>query len=160
MMCERGKLRVLVIGYGSLLRGDDQAGRIVADALVSEAIEGVRVISATQLVPEIAVDVAEAHSVIFIDARVEEDFQGVWLQEINAAGRDARQSHVMGPSQLLQLSKRCFGWAPQAWLITVPGQRFELSTDVSSEMHRHGRTAVAVAKRLIRTLLESEVTYA
>jgi hydrogenase maturation protease len=157
---ERGKYRFLVIGYGNSLRGDDQAGWIVAEAIATEAQEGVSVISMTQLVPEIAANLAGVLGVAFIDACVEGEQQAVRVQEINVADSDARQSHVVGPSQLLQLAERCFGSVPQAWLITVPGRQFELATEMSSEAHRHVESAIAVANNLIRSVFEDEVTYA
>jgi hydrogenase maturation protease len=61
---------LLVIGYGNELRGDDGAGRVVADRIDELGLAGVMVRSVTQLVPELTVDLTAADRVVFVDADV------------------------------------------------------------------------------------------
>jgi hypothetical protein len=64
---------VLVVGYGSDLRGDDAAGRHAADAVAGRALPGVRVLSLPQLLPEVADDLSRADLAIFVDASVDDE---------------------------------------------------------------------------------------
>jgi hydrogenase maturation protease len=159
MMRERGKNTVLVVGYGNSLRGDDGAGRMVADAIADEALACVRVISTTQLVPEIAAEVAGALGVIFVDASAENGRRGVRVRKIRPSGSETQQTHVLGPTQILQLAQECFGRAPRAWLITVPAEQFEVSTELSCTTREHAAKAVTRVKELIRSLVR-EVMHA
>src|SRR5947207_2352820 len=60
---------VLIIGYGSSLRGDDGAGSIAAELLAERFKENdVQVRRCHQLVPELAEPISCAEVVIFVDA--------------------------------------------------------------------------------------------
>ena len=61
----------LVIGYGNDLRSDDGAGRAVADRVEALQLPGVGVRSVIQLTPELALEIAEVDTVVFVDASVE-----------------------------------------------------------------------------------------
>ncbi len=61
----------LVIGYGNDLRSDDGAGRAVADRVEALQLPGVAVRSVIQLTPELALEIAEVDTVVFVDASVE-----------------------------------------------------------------------------------------
>ncbi len=61
----------LVIGYGNDLRSDDGAGRAVADRISDLGLPGVAVRSVMQLTPELALEIAEVDTVVFVDASVE-----------------------------------------------------------------------------------------
>jgi len=60
--------KVLVIGYGSELRGEDRAGRIVADRIAQWDYPRVEAISVHQPGPELAKEIAESEMTIFVDA--------------------------------------------------------------------------------------------
>src|ERR1035438_8901082 len=62
--------KVLIIGYGSPLRGDDNIGCHVAQMLEHHYHDDsdVRVIGSHQLTPEMAEDVAASEFVLFLDA--------------------------------------------------------------------------------------------
>src|SRR5579872_2398967 len=64
MRCRVGE-GVLIIGYGSWLRGDDAAGRLAARRLAERGFDAVDV---HQLTPELADRVASAGTVVFLDA--------------------------------------------------------------------------------------------
>ena len=60
--------KVLVIGYGNTLRGDDAAG-VKAAELISRHHPEFEYIYLHQLVPELAEQIAERDFVFFIDAQ-------------------------------------------------------------------------------------------
>ena len=63
--------RLLVIGYGNTLRGDDGVGPRAAEAIATLALPGVRALVCPLLTPELAEAVSQAGVVIFVDAAVD-----------------------------------------------------------------------------------------
>ncbi|HSK92123.1 MAG TPA: hydrogenase maturation protease [Euzebyales bacterium] len=120
---------VLVVGYGSDLRGDDAAGRHAAEAVGDRALPGVRVLSLPQLLPEVAVDLAGCHAVVFVDASVVDD--AVRVQRLAPAAPDWRLTHHLTPPRLLALAA-AVGRAPaHAFMVTVPAADVALGTALS-----------------------------
>jgi hypothetical protein len=64
------KVRLLVIGYGNELRGDDGVGPAAARAVAAWNEPGVQGIATHQLTPELADAIAGAEEVVFVDARI------------------------------------------------------------------------------------------
>jgi hydrogenase maturation protease len=119
----------LLIGYGNPLRGDDGVGWHVADAVLdaAPATARIRVITALQLTPELAEDVAAARTVVFVDAACDAEPGTVRVREIHpAAGPPAGfTQHQFDPASLLWLAEHVFGRSPaSAVLITVGAADF------------------------------------
>ena len=81
-----GGAGILVIGYGNELRGDDGIGPRVAEAVAARNHPGVRVRIVCQLVPELAAELAEARTVIFVDALMDPDGGATELAPLGAEG--------------------------------------------------------------------------
>jgi len=58
----------LLIGYGNTLRSDDGAGQKIANIVSEWNLPQWRSLSVHQLTPELALDIAQADLVIFVDA--------------------------------------------------------------------------------------------
>ena len=74
--------KILLIGYGSTLRGDDAVGRHVVEIFAGRSLPNVTTISVTQLVPELAAQIATAQAVIFVDASGDNELRDVDIREI------------------------------------------------------------------------------
>ncbi|MGF1587982.1 MAG: hydrogenase maturation protease [Pleurocapsa sp.] len=61
-------MHYLVIGYGNTLRSDDGAGQSAANQIAAWGLPNVRSLAVHQLTPELAEDIANADTVIFVDA--------------------------------------------------------------------------------------------
>jgi hydrogenase maturation protease len=120
---------VLVIGYGSDLRGDDAVGRRAAEAIAARDLAGVRVLSVPQLVPELAVDLAQCRSVIFVDASATDDT--VRVRRLAPVSPPSRLSHSVAPQSLLALAAAVDGAPADAVVVTIPASEFGLSTTLS-----------------------------
>lgn len=119
--------RVLIIGYGNRLRGDDGLGWHAAERLRELAPDrGVQIVAAHQLAPEMAEEVSGAELVLFLDSR-EGGTPGQFRQEeVQPAARDrGAVSHHLAPSELLDLALRVYGKCPQAMLLSLSGAQFE-----------------------------------
>ena len=131
---------VLVIGWGSELRGDDAAGLVFARRLEAEAIPGVEVAVVPQLTPELAWDVAGAEQVVFADAVMPGSVAGV---ESDPVIRQLDQGesvparfiptcvHSLGPEGVLELAAALYDKRPQAWVLYLPVFDFDLGLEIS-----------------------------
>ena len=120
---------VLVIGYGSPLRGDDAAGLRAARRL---AHRGFHVLEVHQLTPELAEHVARARVVFFLDAHAGLPPGEVSVEPLTCVpGRPAPLEHHASPAGLLRLARTAYGAEPTAWLIGIGGRDFDLSDRIS-----------------------------
>jgi hydrogenase maturation protease len=143
--------RALVVGYGNRLRGDDGAGRAVADALAMEAIPGAEVIDCHQLTPELAICLAAVDLVVFVDAAAGVHSGRVVVASVQcAAARSAGFGHHLDPGTLLTMSKELYGRLPSAFLVTVGAGSFELGEYLSEAVASALPDAIASVRQLLR----------
>lgn len=124
-------MRPLVIGYGSPLRGDDGVGWRVIDAL-EQAKSNLEVtsIGIHQLVPELAEPISRASLVVFVDA-TENGIPGeVQVVPLEMA-QPSRGTHQTTPEGLLTLANDLYGRKPPAYVVTISGEVFGLSEELS-----------------------------
>lgn len=157
----RRRCGVLVIGYGNDLRGDDGAGLSVAQRL-AEVGRAARVVGVRQLVPELAVDIAAAACVVFVDVYAANDAQlSLRIERIEridgvagvADGEHAAPilAHRVAPAALLALAARLYRAYPDAWLLAVPAFDFALGATISPQTARCIDAAIAFCRTLPRT---------
>jgi hydrogenase maturation protease len=140
---------ILVIGAGSTLRGDDAIGRYVVESIAELARPNVVAISVTQLVPELAAEIASARAVIVVDACADERSRTIDVRELTGGAEGSRLSHHSSAWALLTMARACYQASPAAWLVTVPAERFELNDQMSPAGKRNVRSAVGAIERLI-----------
>jgi hydrogenase maturation protease len=140
----------LVIGYGNTLRRDDGAGPWVAAEIEARGWSGVRTLAVPQLAPELAADLATACSAVFVDARLGPARHAVEARRVEPQGADSGMTHVCDPGLLLRMAHALYGWAPQAWLITVAGEDFGLGEGLTELALRRAQAAVERIESLLR----------
>jgi Ni,Fe-hydrogenase maturation factor len=115
-------MKVLCIAIGNSLRGDDGVAHRIAAGI--EPCEDVSVRGVLQLTPELALDVADAGTVIFIDADI--DAKEAVIEPIdNGEIGGAPLVHSMRPAEVVWLARRLYGFTGQAYLCRVPVESFE-----------------------------------
>ncbi|MCC6630011.1 MAG: hydrogenase maturation protease [Chloroflexi bacterium] len=143
----------LVIGYGNPLRGDDGVGPAVATALAEMGgVDGMDliVLDPVQLTPELAVDVASAAAVIFVDAQVDEVAGMVRSAALTPGDAvTGAFSHAATPAGLLALARDLYGVVPPAWVVSVGAVSFAPGDGLSPAV----AAAVPVAMAQVRRLL-------
>jgi hydrogenase maturation protease len=125
--------KVLVIGYGNPLRGDDAAGQVVARSVEEWHVPNVKVLTLDQLAPELAEDLARATTVFFVDASVDVTLGHPRVQEIQASESAISSSHHSSPKDLLSLTKQLYETIPRAYLIAIPTQSFDVREGLSAK---------------------------
>ena len=98
------KARCLLLACGNTLRGDDGIGPWLADWTQERFADepGLQVISRQQWTPELAVDLAEAQTVLFIDCSTASEAGSVELGEVEPAQRtEGVGTHQVSAAELL-----------------------------------------------------------
>jgi len=126
------KRRPLIIGYGNSFRGDDAVGPHLATMLGGVAVQ--------QLVPELAERLASEEHVIFIDARTDLPPGDVQLMPVDG---ESASTHWCSPGSLLRLALEVYGKAPEAILIGIGGESFDLGAPLSEAAQQGMEKALA-----------------
>ena len=128
-------IRCLILACGNTLRGDDGVGPWLAE-WAEQRYRGesrIQVSSRQQWTPELAEDIAEAESVIFIDCSLESQPGSVSLHPVDPAPVNPTiATHHLGAPELLALARELYNSTPhQALLLTVGAASTEIGEEFS-----------------------------
>ena len=135
----------IVVGYGNRDRGDDGLGpRVVEElACLLAGQEGISFISAQQLVPELAEDLAGAREVVLIDATVERLPSGIrWSGVEPSLEPPFYLTHSLSPGFLVNLIQCLYQRCPRVSLLSIQGDNFDHGIGLSAGAARRARKAV------------------
>ncbi len=142
--------RILVIGYGNELRGDDGAGRKLAEEVEGWGLEEVDTLSVRQLTPDLAAEIAGRPRVVFADATAaSEGNTEVKVMGLTIGQTVAARSHHCGPSELLSLAAQLNGRIPDCFLLTIPGECFDWTDKLSPRAADNFLIALEKTRELI-----------
>jgi hydrogenase maturation protease len=141
--------RVLVIGYGNTLRGDDGVGQHVALAVAKWNVPGLTVMTVHQLTAELAEPIASAKLAVFVDAKVAALGDLVEVHALQSANTDLSIGHTCDPRSLLALASAIYGRQPSAWVVSVPAADFSVREGLSATASRGVTLALARIAELI-----------
>lgn len=127
---------LLLLGYGSVLHGDDGVGPWIADLVERLEWPGVRCRALTQLTPDLAADLSQARAAVFVDASVSLAPGEVQLCSLDPGEPASLNSHRCTPPTLLMLARELYGHAPRGWMIRVGAATFELGQPLSPAVAR------------------------
>lgn len=146
--------RTLVFGIGNPSRGDDAVGPVILErlavSLAAEIARGdVELLTDFQLQIEHTLDLRHRDRVIFVDASVSAPAPLTFTRAF--ARRDASiTTHAMSPEALLETFRASFGEPPEAWIMAVRGEQFELGEPPGTEARERVDLAVAELERRLR----------
>jgi hydrogenase maturation protease len=153
---------ILVVGYGSALRGDDAVGLRVAERVACWRLPGVHAVAMHQLAPELAPELATARLVIFVDAapRAASGQQvgqppHVLAKPIYPDPHLPTLGHAGDPCQLLALAEALYGVAAPAYLLPIPAESFTFGAPLSATAARGVRSALREIRRLLHEVSAS-----
>ena len=119
----------LILGYGNPLRSDDGIGWKAAATIEQElASPELLVIAAHQLTPELADAVARCSRVLFLDAAQAGPPGEIRMERLcrDSQSQATAFTHQLSAPLLMELSYRLFGAEPNATLLTLAGECFDL----------------------------------
>jgi hydrogenase maturation protease len=148
---------LLLIGVGNPLRGDDGAGPLLAERLASllpQAGFTVRTLLVHQLVPELALEIAQdgVDALIFIDASAMQDDNAPMLTRVLEGTAPANATHTLTPDTVLTYAARLYDRRPPAWLLTIPGCDFGFGDKLSPAVARLMESPAPIVERLVCAL--------
>lgn len=157
--------RILVIGYGNTLRGDDGAGQIVADVIEQWGIPTVRAFALHQLTPELAEPLSTAQLAIFVDVYIAnpEPEAAPMLHCLDLSldlsldqtlvpspSQIAQMGHTVDPRSLLALTQHVYNAVPPSWWILIPAINFEMGEQLSLTTQQGIAAALEKIKQFIQ----------
>ena len=140
---------ILVLAVGNPSRGDDAIGPALAARIEEARLPGVEVIVEYQLQVENALDLVDRKRVIFVDAGT--GTPGPFeLRRIEAVPEFLHTSHALSPEAVLATYRRVTGdEPPEAWVLCVRGESFELGNELSAAAADHLEAAWLELRRRI-----------
>jgi len=146
--------RVLIIGYGNPLRGDDglawRAIEMLAQSGLSPEVE---LLARHQLTPELAFLASQPETVLFLDAGVSTQAVKIRCEPVTPAKQAAIFSHELVPSAVLALAGELYGKVPRAFVISLRGECFQHGETLSPEVLK----ALPEFVRIVAGLVEKAI---
>jgi Ni,Fe-hydrogenase maturation factor len=131
------------VAFGNPLRRDDGVAWKVFDAL--QPARGLKRIQAT---PELAAEIANFKTVVFIDASL----QGELRLERIGKHSPSSLTHATDPAEVVALARALYGFSGIAWLCRIPGEDFSPGEGLSPCASVHAD----LAARLLADRVESD----
>lgn len=150
----RRKAPLLVLGIGNPSRGDDALGPSFVERLETvfsdEIARGeVELLTDFQLQVEHALDLMGRRRVVFVDASVSAA-PPFALHRVVPRRESGVSTHAMSPGGVLEVHRRTFGEPPEAWVLGVRGERFELGEPLSERASMHLERALSTLVEIVR----------
>jgi hydrogenase maturation protease len=127
--------RCLILACGNTLRSDDGVGLWLADWAEKHfaSQHGVRIIADHQWTPELALDVAHAQSVLFIDCSLDSKPGSLLMTPVKpASGSPEHNTHHLGAAELLALGCELYNSLPRdALQLTIGAGSIEFGESFS-----------------------------
>ena len=145
--------RVLVVGYGNPLRGDDGVGGRVAEEVAAVLpAPPVSVLTVQLLTPELADPISRSDLLILIDAAAEGPPGEVRCFPIAAGSATAASlaigTHEVTLDRLLGMAQELFGHCPPAHIVTIAGESFDVSETLTPTVEAAAAEALACVLEL------------
>jgi hydrogenase maturation protease len=148
---------VVVMGYGSSIRGDDAVGAIVADQLIDE-LDSTRVTVHSRhiLTAELVADLQGSSLAIFLDAAADGPDGEVLCRKVEADSKaNVSMAHYLDPREMLAWCRDLYGRSPEAFLVSVRA----VETDYGyCELSPSVAAAIEPMKRKVVELLERHLS--
>jgi hydrogenase maturation protease len=156
-MTSTEQTRCLLLACGNTLRSDDGVGPWLAEWAEERfaAVEGLRVISRHQWTLELAEEIAQAASVLFLDCSVDAAPGDVSLTSVTPLPTSQGIStHHVNAGELLALARDYLGSQPsQALLLTIGAASTELGESFSEAVQAALPEACSLLEQTLLSLL-------
>ena len=123
--------KILIIGYGNTLRGDDGIGQIIAEEIEKLNLEGIEILALHQLTPDIAGKIIEYKGVFFIDASQNTELNEVQVLPLQPSENSPKIEHAMNPEDILKLAEDLYNFYPKAFCFLIPARNFSFTESLS-----------------------------
>jgi hydrogenase maturation protease len=129
--------KILLIGIGNNCRGDDGLGWKFIELVESMGLDFISHEYRYQLQVEDAALISEYEVVYFIDASYEKMDKGFELRPCIAFDEEQVSSHAQSPGAILRLANDLYQKFPEAWILAIGGESWEIQTSLSETAERN-----------------------
>lgn len=129
--------KILLIGIGNNCRGDDGLGWKFIELVESMGLDFISHEYRYQLQVEDAALISEYEVVYFVDASYEKMDKGFELRPCIAFDEEQVSSHAQSPGAILRLANDLYQKFPEAWILTIAGESWEIQTSLSETAERN-----------------------
>lgn len=155
LLPEENNRPLLIYGIGNQGRQDDGLGirfieelEAIKDKSASNWFFDVTLESNYQLNVEDALMVSEHSFILFIDATYESlEGKAFALRRLKPSSDIAFSTHGLGFETILAITEQFYQKTPQAFLLTLPGQNWEIQDQLSPFAESHLATALTCFKK-------------
>lgn len=138
---------LVVLGIGNPSRGDDALGPTFierAEVLLAPHLARgeVELLTDFQLQIEHALDLEGRQRVVFVDASVRAAAPFDYARVVPAENTSFT-THALPPAAVLATYRQTVGEPPEAWVLAIRGERFELGEPLSASATAHLEAALA-----------------
>ncbi len=130
-------MKIIVAGYGNPFREDDRVGHVLAPQIahyLESSGEEVELWIEQQLLPEIVEDMRDKDMAFFVDSLADASKGDHVFEEMEPDPNiEGLNIHSMGPGWILHLMRELHIPAPRTFLISVAGESFNFSEDMTQE---------------------------
>lgn len=123
--------KILLVGIGNNCRGDDGLGWKFVELVESMGLDFMDYEYRHQLQVEDAALISEYEVVYFIDASYEKMDKGFELRQCEASDEEQVSSHAQSPGTILKLANNLYKKFPEAYVLAIGGEEWELQTSLS-----------------------------
>lgn len=149
-MSELVRNELVILGVGNDSKGDDGLGWAFLDALEDNPEISARLIHRYQLQPEDAAEIAEARWVVFVDASKEMLEDGFLWESCLPERQPVVHSHWLPPSAVLGLTLEIRETYPEAFVMAIYGEQWELGQGLSPGARQRLRDALSFFREWYR----------
>jgi hydrogenase maturation protease len=139
---------VVCVAMGNSLRGDDGVAQRALQLIAPGGY--VRLRQVCQLTPELAAEIAitGADTVFFLDA--DPSSTETTLEPVETRStRGTPLAHSMSPAEVLELTRRLYGFAGEAFLCRIPAKYFEHGERLSPQAEAGAHAAAKMIQERI-----------
>ncbi|HRJ13673.1 MAG TPA: hydrogenase maturation protease [Saprospiraceae bacterium] len=134
--------QTIIMAIGNDARQDDGLGWAFAKAVETDGRFAGRIEYRYQLQVEDAELIAGYDGVLFVDASKSVLFKGFEYQELEPALEFAFSTHALSPASVLALCRQVYERSPEAWLMAIGGEEWELQFGLSAAGGAHLKAAL------------------
>jgi len=127
---------LVILGIGNDSRGDDGLGWAFLDALENNPDIKAQLLHRYQLQPEDADAIAQAKTVVFVDATKDKLEMGFQWESAMPERRPSVHSHWLPPSAVLGFCNEVFGHCPDAYILSIAGDQWELGQGLGPDAQK------------------------
>jgi hydrogenase maturation protease len=135
--------KILLVGIGNNCRGDDGLGWKFVELVESMGLDFIDHACRYQLQVEDAALISEYDVVYFVDATYDKLSNGFDVCPCIASDEEQVSSHAQSPGAILKLANNLYKRFPEAWILAIAGESWELQTTLSATAEKNLVNAVS-----------------